>query len=397
MPTLFDTLELIKHAHAHQNDSEKGAGVPYYWHLVRVMMRLGQVDEDLLHIALLHDIVEDTNITLDDLRARGYSERVVNGVKWSSKNLFPEMTFANWMRAIGEQAPEDTVLLKISDISDNLGFERMRGLMATRSKPKKDKPRELSLREKVDRKVDKKMRLHGEMGVYDRYYKGWNFMFENTARLPLIEQVFLGDFCHIEQLLGLTTYIPKEEMKNYLTLNRLTSWKVSGELKIIQASNNQDYLAVDIPIEQMQHYEHFLSTQIGLDAIENKHRRDRGHFHVTVLNAMQYGKLKKFNPEGFNNLLKHLGKTFEFFSYGIGLAQKENNQAWFVVCENPELQALRIELNITEKQDFHITLAFEQKDVFGLSKARDSVIYDNSTLWEHFIENSYKKTSKPKL
>ena len=53
--------------------------------------------------------------------------------------------------------------------------------------------------------------------------------------------------------------------------------------------------------------------------------------------------------------MKHLGKTFEFFSYGIGLAQKENNQAWFVVCENPELQALRIELNITEKQDFHIT------------------------------------------
>lgn len=109
MPTIIDTLELVKKAHGTHNSMDKGGKTPYHWHLIRVMLRLNTTDEELLHIALLHDIVEDTDVTLKDLKNLGYSERVIEGVKWSSKNLFPELNFAQWMKAIGQSAPEDTV------------------------------------------------------------------------------------------------------------------------------------------------------------------------------------------------------------------------------------------------------------------------------------------------
>lgn len=396
-PTLQDTIDLVKKAHGIHNDKNNTAEVPYYWHLIRVMLRLQTNDLELLQIALLHDIVEDTDITLENLRQLGYSERVIEGVRWSSKNMF-DLSFAEWMRFIGTDGPQDTVLLKIADISDNLGFERMRGLMLRNPTHSFKNKKTLDLRQKIDRQVEKKMRLHGDMGVYDRYYKGWNFMFENTALIPLIDQVFLGDFCHLSQLKQLTHYIPQEEMSRYMHINKINTWKISAPLSLIQDKTGQNYVALLINEDDVIDYNQFLTHHIDSLFIENQQIRDKYTHHITIINTMQYNKLKKIAPDVLSQFLsEHLNKEFDVFTYGIGNAYdfKKEATAWFVVCENAELLSLREKLSLPS-QDFHITLAFDKSDVFGQPKNKSSIIYDNVTLWKFFVSQFYKKQAKIK-
>jgi (p)ppGpp synthase/HD superfamily hydrolase len=56
---------------AHQTQKRKGSGIPYIVHPVGVMLLLwqaGETDPEVLAAALLHDTVEDTGATLDQLR-----------------------------------------------------------------------------------------------------------------------------------------------------------------------------------------------------------------------------------------------------------------------------------------------------------------------------------------
>ena len=63
-------LALRTAAAAHRNQVRKGGDVPYFAHsaaVALILARAGFTDESLLAAALLHDVVEDTNVTLDDL------------------------------------------------------------------------------------------------------------------------------------------------------------------------------------------------------------------------------------------------------------------------------------------------------------------------------------------
>jgi hypothetical protein len=52
---------------------------------------------------------------------------------------------------------------------------------------------------------------------------------------------------------------------------------------------------------------------------------------------------------------------------GVGRAQKNENTAFFIVCDSAKLEAIRNRYEL-QKQDFHVTLGFNFKDVFGVSK-----------------------------
>lgn len=80
MPTLEKAIALAATAHAGQRD--KG-GQPYILHPLRVMLRLESDEERIAGV--LHDIVEDTDVTLDALRTEGFSETVVSAVEALTK------------------------------------------------------------------------------------------------------------------------------------------------------------------------------------------------------------------------------------------------------------------------------------------------------------------------
>lgn len=63
---------------AHEGQVDK-SGAPYATHPERVAARVSE-DDELVAIAWLHDVVEDTPITLDDLRGREFPESVVAAV-----------------------------------------------------------------------------------------------------------------------------------------------------------------------------------------------------------------------------------------------------------------------------------------------------------------------------
>ena len=75
MPSLEDTIAFVVESHRGQVDK---AGIPYVIHLFRVMLR-AETEEEMI-IALLHDIVEDTDVTEEELLSRGYPRHVVTAV-----------------------------------------------------------------------------------------------------------------------------------------------------------------------------------------------------------------------------------------------------------------------------------------------------------------------------
>src|SRR5438477_7402644 len=66
--TLADAIEIAARAHAGQTD--KLGGMPYALHPLRVMNRVE--GEHAKMAAVLHDVVEDTPVTADDLRRAGF-------------------------------------------------------------------------------------------------------------------------------------------------------------------------------------------------------------------------------------------------------------------------------------------------------------------------------------
>lgn len=72
MPNALIENALIFAARAHAGQKRKSTDVPYIVHPVGVMLLLmehGERDADLLAAALLHDTVEDTSVTMEQVRA----------------------------------------------------------------------------------------------------------------------------------------------------------------------------------------------------------------------------------------------------------------------------------------------------------------------------------------
>ena len=76
MSTLDRAIEIAIRAHAGQTD--KG-GEPYILHPLRVMLRMGTSEQRI--VAVLHDVVEDSEITLEDLRLEGFSAVVLDALQ----------------------------------------------------------------------------------------------------------------------------------------------------------------------------------------------------------------------------------------------------------------------------------------------------------------------------
>jgi (p)ppGpp synthase/HD superfamily hydrolase len=116
-------------ANAHDGQKELGSELPYLVHLVSVaaeviaaLPALAGIDADLaITCALLHDAVEDTSVTLDEVRTR-YGDAVAAGVSALTKNdqlptKAEQMTDS--LRRITEQ-PREIAIVKLADRITNM-------------------------------------------------------------------------------------------------------------------------------------------------------------------------------------------------------------------------------------------------------------------------------------
>ena len=135
-----------------------------------------------------------------------------------------------------------------------------------------------------------------------------------------------------------------------------------------------NYLGLDIPVSVVQPYLNELRDILGEDDYtkftENQIKRDGGHYHITVINVADYNRLSKnMGIDKFINSLDPILKypIDDLKLLGVGRAQKNENTAFFIVCDSAKLEAIRNRFEL-EKHDFHITLGFNWKDVFGIRK-----------------------------
>ena len=68
-------LRLCFDAHGHQVDK---SGMPYVFHPFHLAEQM--TDEETTVVALLHDVVEDTDYTVADLRDLGFSEQILSAI-----------------------------------------------------------------------------------------------------------------------------------------------------------------------------------------------------------------------------------------------------------------------------------------------------------------------------
>lgn len=110
-------------ADKHNGQFDRG-GMPYILHTLRVMSFVKSDDLELMAIAVLHDVVEDCNVTYEDLRALGMSERVVKGVHALTK--FPGVSDEEYLKQI-TNCP-DAIKVKLADLRHNSDIRRLKGI-----------------------------------------------------------------------------------------------------------------------------------------------------------------------------------------------------------------------------------------------------------------------------
>ena len=114
---------LILAADKHRGQIDKG-GFPYILHPLRVMHRLGlEASAEERIVAVLHDVVEDSDVTLADLRRLGFSEPVVEAVDRLTKRPEEEADYFAAIRRAGANPIARRV--KIADLTDNLDLSRL--------------------------------------------------------------------------------------------------------------------------------------------------------------------------------------------------------------------------------------------------------------------------------
>jgi len=145
-------------------------------------------------------------------------------------------------------------------------------------------------------------------------------------------------------------------------------------LTYLKDVTGNNYVGINIPTEVVQPHLEKLKEILGEEDFEiftqNQKMRDHGHYHITVINVMDCNRLSK--EMGMANFVKSVELAFEYpvedlELLGLGTASKNDNTAYFIVCSSDSLDAVRTRFNLT-KQDFHTTLGFNTKDVFGVPK-----------------------------
>ncbi|NRF67353.1 bifunctional (p)ppGpp synthetase/guanosine-3',5'-bis(diphosphate) 3'-pyrophosphohydrolase [Aquincola sp. S2] len=116
MSTLERAIQIAARAHAGQVDK---AGQPYILHPLRVMLAVKRPPERIA--AVLHDVVEDTSVTLDELRSEGFPEEVLQAVRALTKTKGEDRLAAAARAAANPIARA----VKLADVTDNMDLSRI--------------------------------------------------------------------------------------------------------------------------------------------------------------------------------------------------------------------------------------------------------------------------------
>lgn len=103
---------------AHRNQLDK-SGMPYVFHPFHLAEQMDT--EESTTVALLHDVVEDTDYTLEDLKAMGFPNNVIDALALMTHD--PRVPYMEYVKAISENPLATKV--KLADLRHNSDLSRL--------------------------------------------------------------------------------------------------------------------------------------------------------------------------------------------------------------------------------------------------------------------------------
>ena len=109
---------LIISFEAHKNQLDK-SGMPYVYHTFHVAEQMK--DEYSTCVALLHDVVEDTDITLDEIKRHGFPDEVIEALSLMTHS--DDIPYLDYIRALKDNPIARKV--KLADLAHNNDLTRL--------------------------------------------------------------------------------------------------------------------------------------------------------------------------------------------------------------------------------------------------------------------------------
>lgn len=115
-PLTKKALKICFEAHKDQTDR---TGLPYVFHPFHLAEQM--TDEASTVAALLHDVVEDTDITFEDLKRKGFDDSIIDILRLLTHS--PETPYMDYVRAI--KSNPTAVKVKLADLKHNSDLSRL--------------------------------------------------------------------------------------------------------------------------------------------------------------------------------------------------------------------------------------------------------------------------------
>ena len=114
-------------ATAFKDKKDKG-GKPYFLHCMRVMNRVSYLGEDAMCVAIMHDLIEDTDTTLNDIINHKFNQTVCYNLTLVTHEKGE--TYDDYIAQIGSDSERNKIAIavKMADLKDNSDITRIKGL-----------------------------------------------------------------------------------------------------------------------------------------------------------------------------------------------------------------------------------------------------------------------------
>lgn len=116
---IYKSLEIVTRLFNEKTD--KG-GLPYVIHLLKVYSSVNDYIEKVC--ALLHDVVEDTDVTYDDLRKVGYNDEIIDILTILTKLKGED--YRKYIDRIIDSKNYHAMNIKLADLRHNMDLSRIK-------------------------------------------------------------------------------------------------------------------------------------------------------------------------------------------------------------------------------------------------------------------------------
>ncbi len=106
---------------AHEGQTDK-SGKPYILHPLRLMLQFDDIEAQI--VAVLHDTVEDSDVSLDDLKREGLSATIVEAIECLTKRDGEK--YMDFIRRLSQNPLARKV--KMADLKDNMNILRLKSI-----------------------------------------------------------------------------------------------------------------------------------------------------------------------------------------------------------------------------------------------------------------------------